>query len=127
MSTGSSLIEQILLAASLPDPEVSARAAAIGPDNVAQVLLSEVVSRAALLTTPDGRFVVQCDLGFGGERLGYLLTLDGGALGVEKRWDDGADAIIRQDLVDLLRERRSACADPARTRRTRPSAGRRWR
>lgn len=104
MSTESSSIEKILLAASLPDPEISARVAGIGPDNVAQALLSEVASRAALLTTPAGRFVIQCDLGFDGERLGYLLTLDGGAFGVEKCWDDAADATVRQDLVDLLRE-----------------------
>jgi len=104
MSTESVLIEKILLAASLPDPEISARVAGIGPDNVAQALLSEVAGRAALLTTPDGRFVVQCDFGFDGERLGYLLTLGGGAFGVEKGWDAAADATVRQDLVDLLRE-----------------------
>ena len=106
MSTDGSLIEKTLLAASLSDPEISARVAGIGPDNVAQALLSEVASRAALLTTrqPDGRFVIQCDFGFDGERLGYLLTLDGGVLGVEKRWDKSADATIRQDLVDLLQE-----------------------
>lgn len=104
MSTDGSLIEKTLLAAGLPDPEISARVADIGPDDVAQALLSEVASRAALLTTPAGRFVIQCDLGFNGERLGYLLTLDGGALDVEKRWEDAADATIRQDLVDLLQE-----------------------
>ena len=104
MSTESVLIEKILLAASLPDPEISARVAGIGPDNVAQALLSEVAGRAALLTTPDGRFVVQCDFGFDGERLGYLLPLGGGAFGVEKGWDAAADATVRQDLVDLLRE-----------------------
>jgi hypothetical protein len=61
MSIDGSLIEKILLAASLSDPEISARVAGIGPDNVAQALLSEVASRSALLSTPDGRFVIQCE------------------------------------------------------------------
>jgi hypothetical protein len=42
MSTGTPLIESILLAAGLPDAEISARLADIGPDNVAKVMLAEV-------------------------------------------------------------------------------------
>ena len=49
-------------------------------------------------------FVIQCDLGFGDERLGYLFTLGDGAPHVEKGWDGEASATVRQDLVDLLRE-----------------------
>jgi len=45
MSTESSLIEKILLAASLPEPEISARVAAVGPDNVAQALLARYALR----------------------------------------------------------------------------------
>ena len=52
MSTDHTQIESILLAASLPDAEISARVAEIGPDRVAQVMLDEVACRAALL---DGR------------------------------------------------------------------------
>jgi hypothetical protein len=67
------LIESILLAASLPDAEISARLANIGPDYVAEVMLAEVACRAALLNGPQLKFVIQCDLGFADERLGYLL------------------------------------------------------
>jgi hypothetical protein len=73
MSTDTPLIESILLAASLPDAEISARVANIGPDTVAEVMLAEVACRAALLNGPQLKFVIQCDLGFGDERLGYLL------------------------------------------------------
>jgi demethylmacrocin O-methyltransferase len=104
MSTDTSLIESILLAASLPDAEISARVANIGTDTVAEVMLAEVACRAALLNGPQLKFVIQCDLGFGDERLGYLFTLGDGVPHVEKGWDGEAAATVRQDLVDLLRE-----------------------
>ena len=99
MSTDTPLIESILLAASLPDAEISARVANIGPDSVAEVMLAEVACRAALLNGPQLKFVIQCDLGFGDERLGYLFTLGDGAPHVEKGWDGEAAATVRQDLV----------------------------
>jgi MycE methyltransferase N-terminal len=104
MSTHSSVIESALLAAGLPDAEISARVAAIGPGAVAEVMMAEVVSRAALLTAPSDTFVIQCDLGFDGERLGYVLTVGDGDPRVEKGWNADAAVTIRQDLVDLLRE-----------------------
>jgi MycE methyltransferase N-terminal len=84
MSTDTPLIESILLAASLPDAEISARVANIGPDTVAEVMLAEVACRAALLDGPQLKFVIQCDLGFGDERLGCLFTLGDGAPHVER-------------------------------------------
>lgn len=49
MSVDTPLIERILLAAGLPDPEISARVTGMGPDAVAGALLAEVCDRAALL------------------------------------------------------------------------------
>jgi mycinamicin biosynthesis methyltransferase MycE-like protein/methyltransferase family protein len=104
MSTGTQIVESVLRAACLPDAEAVARVTDIGPDAVAEVLLAEVASRAALLNGPSDKFVIQCDLGFGGGRLGYLLTVGDGAPSVEKGWDGIAAVTIRQDLGDLLRE-----------------------
>lgn len=105
MTTDTPLIEKVLLAAGLPEVEITARVTELGPDAVAEALLAEVADRAAVLHGPAHRFVIQCDLGFGGQRLGYLLTLgDGAAPRIEKGWDSDAAATIRQDLVDLLRE-----------------------
>jgi hypothetical protein len=104
MSTDAPPIESILLAAVFPDVEIAARVADIGPDVVAGAVLAEVASRAALLYGPAEKMVVQCDLGFGDERLGYLLTLGDGDPRLEKGWDGQASATVRQDLVDLLRE-----------------------
>src|SRR5690242_9297218 len=100
MTTDTPLIDSVLLAAGLPDAELSARLSQIGPDSVAAALLAEVADRAALLHGPTHTFVIQCDLGFDGERLGYLLTLGDGAARVEKGWDSDAAATIRQDLGD---------------------------
>jgi demethylmacrocin O-methyltransferase len=104
MSTGTEIVESVLAAACLPDAEVAARVTDIGPDAVVEVLLAEVASRAALLNGPSDKFLIQCDLGFGGERLGYLLTVGDGAPSVEKSCHGEAAVTIRQDLVDLLRE-----------------------
>ena len=49
MSPDTELIEEILLAATLPDAQISARVADIGPDVVAEAMLAEVACRAALL------------------------------------------------------------------------------
>ena len=99
-----SLIKSILAAAGLPDAEISARVADIGPDDVAEVMVTEVACRATLLSRPGDRLMIQYDLGFGGGRLGYLLTLRDGAPYVEKGWSGDAAATVRQDLVDLLCE-----------------------
>lgn len=104
MSSEDPLIKRILAAASLPDAEISARVAEIGPENVAEVMVAEVACRAALLTSPGDRLVIQYDLGFGDGRLGYLLTVRDGAPHAEKGWSDDAAATVRQDLVDMLRE-----------------------
>jgi hypothetical protein len=48
MSTDTPLIESILLAASLPDAEISARVANIGPDTVAEVMLAGVSGQIAV-------------------------------------------------------------------------------
>jgi demethylmacrocin O-methyltransferase len=104
MSADAPLIESVLLAAGLPDAEISTRVRNIGPEAVAEALLAEVAGRAALLNGPVDKFVIQCDLGFEGERLGYVLTLGGGAAHVENGWNTEAAATLRQDLVDLLRE-----------------------
>ncbi|AKK30875.1 class I SAM-dependent methyltransferase [Mycobacterium sp. EPa45] len=104
MSTEIPLIETILRAACLPEPDISARVADLGPDAVARILLEEVACRAGLLYGPPDGLVVQCDLGFGGERLGYLFRLKSGGASVEEGWDADAAATVRQDLIDLLRE-----------------------
>lgn len=104
MSTDTTLIESILRAACLPDPEMSARVAEIGPVAVADALLAELASRAALLAGPGAGLVVQCDLGFDGKRLGYLLKVGERDPSVEIGWDSEAGATVRQDLLDLLRE-----------------------
>lgn len=104
MSTDSALIEKILLVACLSDVEISTRVADIGPDIVGEALLAEVACRAALLDGPVGNLTIQCDLGFGGERLGYILTLGDHHAYVETGWHSETSATVRQDLVDLLRE-----------------------
>ncbi len=104
MPTDSTVTERVLIAAGLPDSEISARVVDIGPDKVAEAMLSEVAGRAALLLGPREKFLVQWDLEFQGDRLGYLLTVGEGDPRVEKRWDDEASATVRQDLVDMLRE-----------------------
>jgi demethylmacrocin O-methyltransferase len=79
MSTDPALIENVLRAAGLPADEMSGRVATIGPETVAAILVAEVASRAALLNTAAHKFVVQFDLGFGEDRLGFLLTVGDGA------------------------------------------------
>ncbi|AEV71615.1 hypothetical protein MycrhN_0987 [Mycolicibacterium rhodesiae NBB3] len=104
MSTKPTVIESVLLAAGMPDAEIAARIADIGPAATAEVLLAEVVSRASLLNGPSEKFEIQCDLGFDKERLGYVLTVGNGDPTVEKGLNTDAAVTIRQDLVDLLRE-----------------------
>lgn len=98
------LIETILRTAGLSDSEISARVTEIGPDIVAQAMLAEIADRAALLNSPANKQAIQCDLGFDGRRLGYLLVLGDGGVHVEEGWASDAFATVRQDLVDLLRE-----------------------
>ena len=104
MSTDIPVIESALLAANLPDAEISARVADIGAEAVAEVALAEVISRAALLNCPSDTVEIQCDLGFAGGRLGYILKVGDGDPRAEKGWNADAVVTIRQDLVDLLRE-----------------------
>ncbi|GFG81734.1 class I SAM-dependent methyltransferase [Mycobacterium paragordonae] len=104
LSNDTSPIERLLLAATLPEPEISARVADLGPDVVAEALLAEVACRAGLINGPTDGVVIQCDLGFGDSRLAYHFVLDGDGAHVEKGWYEQASAILRQDLVDMLRE-----------------------
>ncbi len=104
MSDDTTLIERVLVAASLPEAEISARVADIGADLVAEAMLAEVACRVALQDGPAEELSIQYDFGFTGSRLGYLLVLGGHGPQVEKGWDATAPAAIRQDLVDLLRE-----------------------
>jgi len=104
MPSDFTVIESAMTAAGLADSEVSARVADIGADAVAGVMLAEVASRAALLNTPSDKCEIQCDLGFGEERLGFVLTVGAGDPRVDKGWNEDAAVTIRQDLVDLLRE-----------------------
>ncbi|ORA76732.1 hypothetical protein BST28_20635 [Mycolicibacter kumamotonensis] len=104
MSTDSTLIENILLAACLADPDISGRVADIGPNIVGEAILAEVACRAALLGGPLDELAIQCDLGFRGERLGYTLILGDHRAHIETGWYNEAPATVRQELVDLLRE-----------------------
>jgi demethylmacrocin O-methyltransferase len=104
MSTDSALIENILVAACLPDAEISARVADVGSGIVSEAILAELAGRAALLSGPVDEVAIQCDLGFRGERLGYILTLGDRRARVETGWHEGAAATVRQELVDLLYE-----------------------
>jgi hypothetical protein len=91
MSTDTPLIESMLLAASLPDAEISARVANLRPGYRRR----GDAGRGGLLNGPQLKFVIQCDPGFGDERLGYLFTLGDGAPHVEKGWDGEAAATVR--------------------------------
>lgn len=97
-------IEAVLVAAGLPDEEIWPRLAHLGPEVVAEAVLAEVISRTSLIPGPSDPFMFQCDLGFGADRLGYLLRFGEGAPTLEKGWDRTSAATVRQDLVDLLRE-----------------------
>src|SRR6478672_933120 len=65
---------------------------------------------------------IQCDLGFGGERLGYLLTLGDGAARVEKGWDSDAAATL---LAPLIAWSQRGASEPGSRRRRRATAPRR--
>ncbi|MEB3049487.1 class I SAM-dependent methyltransferase [Mycolicibacter sp. MYC123] len=104
MPTDSTLIDDILVAACLPDRGISACVADIGPRIVGEAILAEVACRASLLDGPIDEVAVQCDLGFDGERLGYILTLGNYCAYAETGWHREAPVTIRQELVDLLRE-----------------------
>ncbi len=92
-------IEAVLVAAGLPDEEISPRLAHLGPEVVAEAVLAEVISRTRLIPGPSEPFMFQCDLGFGDARLGYLLRFGEGAPTLEKGWDRTSAATVRQDLV----------------------------
>jgi hypothetical protein len=69
----------------------------------ASLVLSEMVSRAALLDGPSMPVTIQFDLAADGKRLGYLVTIGPGEAKVESGWSEGAPARIRQDLAELVR------------------------
>jgi hypothetical protein len=97
------LIESVLAIASRPEDAAYDATAEQGPAKVAEVLLTEVAELTRMLPGPDEKVPVQWDLGFGGERLGYVMTIDGDGATVEPGWHEGADVVIRQDLTELLR------------------------
>ena len=85
----------MLAVAARPD---HAAVAGLGPATVAELVLTEVAALAQLLPGPEEKVPVQWDLGFGADRLGYVMT----DATVEPGWYDGADVVIRQDLTELL-------------------------
>jgi hypothetical protein len=90
------MIEEVLAVAARPE---HAGVAKLGPAAVAELVLAEVVALTQVLPGPEEKVPVQWDLGFGADRLGYVMT----GAGVEPGWHDDADVVIRQDLVELLR------------------------
>ncbi|MEU0074306.1 hypothetical protein ABZ027_32930 [Streptomyces sp. NPDC006332] len=96
-------LAELITLADRPPGEADAVIAEWGASTVAEALLVEVSSRARLLSDPPEKVTVQFDLGFGGERLHYLLTLGPGTWEVEPGHDPLAPVTFRQDLAELLR------------------------
>ncbi|WP_322778113.1 hypothetical protein [Frankia sp. Cas4] len=97
------LIESVLAIAAQSERAAYAATAKQGPAEVAEVVLTEVAALTRMLPGPDEKVPVQWDLGFGDERLGYVMTVGGGGATVEPGWHESADVVIRQDLTELLR------------------------
>ncbi|KOG32275.1 class I SAM-dependent methyltransferase [Streptomyces resistomycificus] len=96
-------LADLITLADRPPGEADAAIADLGASTVAEALLAEVSSRARLLSDPPEKVAVQFDLGFGGERLHYLLALGPGTREVEPGHDPLAPVTYRQDLSELLR------------------------
>jgi len=98
------LIESLISIAEGSDADSAAKIAELGAERTAEAVLSEVASRARLLTEPTDKVPVQFDLGFAGDRFGYVLTVGAGVCEVEKNWQADTPVIVRQDLVEFLRD-----------------------
>jgi demethylmacrocin O-methyltransferase len=97
------LVESVLAIAAQPERAACAATAEHGPAAVAEVVLAEVAALAGMLPGPDEKVPVQWDLGFGDERLGYVMAVGADGATVEPGWHDGVDVVIRQDLTELVR------------------------
>ncbi|MEV0384948.1 class I SAM-dependent methyltransferase [Nonomuraea sp. NPDC050643] len=96
--------ESVLALAMLPEHEAYPAVAALGPAAIAEIVLAEVAALTGVLPGPEEKVPVQFDLGFGGARIGYVLTVGGGgAATVEAGTLAEPDVVIRQDLTELIR------------------------
>ncbi|GAA0938500.1 class I SAM-dependent methyltransferase [Nonomuraea longicatena] len=93
----------VVAVAALPEHEAHAAVAALGPAEVAEIVLAEVAALTGVLPGPEEKVPVQFDLGFGGGRLAYTLTVGGGAASVAAGPLAEPDVVIRQELTELLR------------------------
>ncbi|MCH0566867.1 class I SAM-dependent methyltransferase [Streptomyces sp. MUM 2J] len=71
-----------------------------GPECVAEIFLAELVSRMSLLDEPEDPAVVQWDLGFADNRIGFVLETGTGT--VRAGWAAEPDVVVRQDLPEAL-------------------------
>lgn len=72
------------------------------PEQVAQLVLAEVTSRAQFFAGPSIPVVVQLDLGVADKRLGYQVVVGDGSVTVLPGWADDPHVRVRQDLAELL-------------------------
>ena len=98
------LIESVLAIAAQPEEAVYQATAEQGPAKVAEVVLAEVAELTRMLPGPDEKVPVQWDLGFGGERLGYVMTVGGDGATVEPGRLEGAAVLLLEEAHGLHRE-----------------------
>nr|BAQ21950.1 putative sugar O-methyltransferase [Streptomyces versipellis] len=97
-------VKALILAATAPDDEAGRAIGRIGVAKAVSVLLDELVSRADLDDIGDHPTVtVRFDLAFAGEVTGHVLKVDKGGAVHDGGPDAEADAVVSQDLTDLLR------------------------
>ncbi|MGK5691803.1 hypothetical protein ACSNOJ_02640 [Streptomyces sp. URMC 128] len=96
-------LAELITLADRPPGDTDAGIAGLGPAAVAEALLGEICSRARLLPELPEKVAVRFDLGYGAERLRYLLTLGPGGWEAEPGDDPLAPVTYRQDLAELLR------------------------
>jgi hypothetical protein len=98
-------------------PEPVTLGADLDPHRVAETVLAEVLSRAALLAGPPIPVTVQFELLTPENTLGYLVSA-GAQEPAREGWVDTPDVLIRQDLAELVRAVFGPADSPAdRTRR----------
>lgn len=98
------LIEHVISIAPLSESAMSAAIVEKDPELIAEVVLLEVAARTGTMSGPAEAVYVQWDLGFSGKRFGYVMTLDPQAPRLDRGWRSDADVVIRQDLIELIRE-----------------------
>jgi len=97
-------------------PEPVTLDADLDPPRVAETVLAEVISRAALLSGPPTPVTVQFELLTPTRTLGYLVTA-GDQQPVREGFADAPEVLVRQDLAELVRAVFGPAEDPAdRTR-----------